>query len=71
MESIKDIRMIPALPPPPGSKSNFIDPVDHGVIYIAVGSVGLVLVVLFVLLRLYVKVWILRLFGWDDSKRSP
>ena len=68
MESAQDLWRIPALPPPPGKESNFLDPLDHGLIFIVVGPISMALLVIFVLLRLFAKVWVLRSFGWDDCR---
>lgn len=58
----------PAVQPPPGETSNFVDPVsrcDQIIILIAMASA---LVVLFVLLRIYTRLRVTHAFGADDCK---
>ena len=43
-------------------------PADRSNIYTAVGSIGIAFAVLFVSLRLYAKIRILKLAGWDDGR---
>jgi hypothetical protein len=59
---------IPAMPPPPGVTPNFVDPRNRTNVYIVVYTTFTSLVVLFVSLRLYAKIWITRSIGWDDRE---
>ena len=54
--------------PPPGVTPNFADPQTRTNIFIVVYAVFTSLVVLFVSLRLYAKMWIIRSIGWDDCE---
>lgn len=56
------------LPPPPGVTPNLEHPVSHGR-YLSIGSVVcVVLAGLFVIARLYVKLFLSRAPGWDDGE---
>lgn len=68
MDNAQYLQMTPAVQPPPGSQSNFVNPDDIGVIYIVVGSIGMAFAMVFVSLRFYAKVWVLRSIGWDDRE---
>lgn len=59
---------LPAGVPPVGVLPNFEDPATRAVeIYVGMGiCIGITLV--FVLLRLYVKVMITHMWGWDDGQ---
>ena len=59
---------LPALQPPPGITSNFVDPVTNGYQLVGVGSFLLALMILFVLNRFYTKIFISKKFKWDDRK---
>ena len=59
---------LPAGKPPPGVISNFDSPESQAIIlYVGVGvSLGITLV--FMLLRVYVKLAVTRSWGWDDGE---
>ena len=59
---------IPALPPPPGVVSNFVNPPTLGPTLIAINAVFLPLTMIAVTIRIYVKGHIIRAIGWDDCK---
>ena len=61
-------RIVGILPPPPGQTANFIDPPDQHVEIIALHSVCLTLITLFVGMRVYLRAFVLRAFGWDDGQ---
>lgn len=65
MSSIKDF---PALRPPPGVKSNFVDPPSLVPSAIVVESIFLPLMILAVLTRIFVRAKITKGWGWDDCK---
>jgi hypothetical protein len=65
MDSIENI---PAGQPPPGVKSNFIDPPSQVLNCIVVDSVFLPLMLLAVSVRIFVRVKITKGWGWDDCK---
>ena len=58
---------LPLMEPPLGVTPNFANPQNRTKIFV-VYAVFTSLVVLFVSLRLYAKIWITRLIGWDDCK---
>ena len=62
---------LPALAPPPGVQSNFINPENRGHIFIFVASLLLFLKTLFFVNRVYTKAFINRKLGWDDCKYLP
>ena len=57
---------LPAGVPPPGVIANLDDPQSRAMVgYIGIGiSIGVALI--FVLLRVYVKLAVTHLWGWDD-----
>ena len=57
----------PAIPPPPGVTSNFVNPHTRAPVAIIFISIAISLMWLVVMTRLYSKAWILRSFGWDDG----
>lgn len=63
-----DLSKIPALDPPPGIMPNFLDPVSRANITV-IPCAGIVAVmILFVFLRMYTKIYITHSTGWDDCK---
>ena len=64
---IDQYKNVPALAPPPGVIPNFTAANPRADIYIIICSVALGLAFIFVLLRLYAKLWINRSPGWDDG----
>ncbi|KAI1464313.1 uncharacterized protein F4812DRAFT_462728 [Daldinia caldariorum] len=61
-----DLSQIPALQPPTGTVSNFIDPTNRGPTYVAVASIFLGLATVFVGVRLWARCIIQRSPWWDD-----
>ena len=62
---------VAAIPPPPGVAQNFMDPpVTAQDAYILVG-VGVAIAAVFVVLRIYTKVVLLKTFGLEDGAHSP
>ena len=61
-------RILGSLPPPPGQKANFADPVNHDTQMIALHTVCLTIVTLFVGMRVCVRAFELHQFGLDDGK---
>lgn len=57
-----------ALLPPDGVMPNFVDPYTRGPVIIIVGSILVVLMILFVVVRIYVKMCINRKMHWDDCQ---
>lgn len=60
----------PVVPPPPGQTPNFTDPVSRGYQLVAVIVVTMVLIVLFLAGRLYVRLKLTKSFAADDCERS-
>ena len=61
-------RIVGALPPPAGVTPNFVDPPSQDAVIIAVHTVFLTLSTLFVSMRVLLRAYVLRSFGWDDGK---
>ena len=59
---------LPALSPPPGVESNFVNPEDRGYILKSVATVLFCFMVCFFANRVYTKLFIIRKLGWDDCK---
>jgi len=66
-----DLSQIPALTPPPGVIPNFVHPQNEAYIPVVVISICFTLLVFFVSLRFYAKIWVLHAFGWDDGNLKP
>lgn len=60
--------IVPAKPPPPGVKSNFINPQSRQPEMIAINAILLTIATLFLLMRLWTRSFITRSIGWDDCK---
>ncbi|TGZ79979.1 hypothetical protein EX30DRAFT_364784 [Ascodesmis nigricans] len=58
---------IPAQPPPPGVTPNFDNPVWNGQGAILSTCICIVLSSIFVILRLYTRIWITRAAGFEDA----
>lgn len=58
----------PALLPPDGVTSNFVDPYTRGPVITIVGSILIALMMIFVVVRIYTKTCINRKFHWDDCQ---
>lgn len=63
--------MIPAIPPPPGVTSNFVNPANCGRLLVVTGSVLVGIMVVFIAARAYTKTFITRKFFWDDCLFPP
>lgn len=61
----------PVFPPPEGRQSNWIDPEDQTTFIITSHAICLVFVTVFVVLRLYTKVFIARKISLDDCTTLP
>ncbi|KAE8150334.1 hypothetical protein BDV25DRAFT_154543 [Aspergillus avenaceus] len=59
--------IVPAMNPPPGLTSNFIDPPYIGAKFVVVNAVFLPIAVLSLLLRTWTRLFVVRSFRWDDS----
>ncbi|KAI4159200.1 MAG: hypothetical protein LQ342_006783 [Letrouitia transgressa] len=58
---------MPAMPPPPGVTPDLTNPYSREHQYIIVASIAIALLAVFVSLRTYAKVWIMRSPGIDDA----
>ena len=57
---------LPALTPPPGVIPNFAHPMDRGPVLTIVNGILLALMMIFIALRVYTKLAIVRKISWDD-----
>ena len=57
---------VPALSPPPGVQSNFVNPENQSLSFYIVTSILFVSMVIFFLNRVYTKLLIIRKYSWDD-----
>lgn len=63
---------IPALQPPPGIQSNFKTPENQAYLTIIPCAAIVGVMIIFVFIRMYTKVYTLKSVGWDDcTLRSP
>ena len=66
----KDPNITPALKPPPGVKSNLVNPSSHGYVTVIVFVVFLGVSTPLLCLRMYVRRYINRRVWWDDCTLS-
>ena len=57
-----------SLRPPDGLIPNFVDPYTRGPVILIVGSILIALMMIFVLVRVYIKTCINRKVHWDDCQ---
>ncbi|CAF9937181.1 hypothetical protein IMSHALPRED_011049, partial [Imshaugia aleurites] len=60
------LKNLPALQPPAGVESNFVNPEDRGYLLNSVATVLFCLMVCLFANRVYTKLCIVRKAGWDD-----
>lgn len=60
--------IVPAMPPPLGQTSNFVDPDFIGGKFVAVNCVFLSLAALSLGVRIWTRFFVVRNFRWDDCK---
>ena len=66
-----DLSKIPSAKPPPGVEPNFIDPVSRAYdLRVACGTITAITMI-FVSLRMYGKVFVVRSIGWEDGGFAP
>ena len=63
-----DYANIPVGKPPPGVISNFDHPQSRAIVEYVGVSICLGFALIFVLLRIYVKLAVTRAWGWDDGE---
>jgi hypothetical protein len=61
-----DQTITPAMPPPAGQTSNFINPDYASTKFIAVNSVFLPLALIALIVRTWTRLFVVRSFRWDD-----
>ena len=61
---------LPALLPPPGVQSNFVDPVTRARDLVVTSVIGITLMVICVAIRFYTKLGVKKAWGWDDCKST-
>ena len=61
---------LPALQPPAGVQSNFVNPEDRGHVCTAITSVLFAFMLCLYANRVYTKLVIIRKVSWDDCKRG-
>ncbi|KAL2794020.1 integral membrane protein [Aspergillus keveii] len=59
--------LVPALPPPPGKVSNFVNPTNCAAKFIAVNAVFLPIALIALGIRIWTRAFIARGFRWDDA----
>ena len=59
---------VPALAPPPGVKSNFINPESQALMVVVASVLCLALIIPISLLRFYTSLWIKKSLKADDSE---
>ncbi|KAJ0424954.1 hypothetical protein BJY00DRAFT_226635 [Aspergillus carlsbadensis] len=59
--------LVPALPPPPGKVSNFVNPTNCAAKFIAVNAVFLPIALISLGIRIWTRAFIARGFRWDDA----
>jgi hypothetical protein len=64
----EELPLIPALAPPNGTASNFVNPENRADAYIAVAGIFIGLAAISVMLRLYVRFTIQKRPWWDDRR---
>ena len=64
------LNSLPALEPPPGVKSNFVNPENRGPILISICTILMSFVLILYANRIYVKTYIIRRLTWDDRAHS-
>jgi hypothetical protein len=68
---MSDPGLTPARMPPPGVVSNLIDPVSTGYQQTTCNILCLIFVTLFVSMRIYTRIRLVKCVGWDDCKFTP
>lgn len=63
-----DLTQVPALAPPPGVTSNFVNPESQALMVIIISIFCLVLTTVISFLRFYTNTWIKKVFRADDSE---
>ena len=64
--NMADSQITPAMPPPPGKRSNFVNPEYQGTKFIVVNCIFLPMAVVALAVRTWTRVFIVRNFRSDD-----
>lgn len=64
-----DLTKIPALNPPPGVAPDFVDPATRANLTLISCAAIVAVMILFVMLRMYTKIYVIQTTGWDDCKQ--
>ncbi|KAL8908195.1 MAG: hypothetical protein Q9171_005548 [Xanthocarpia ochracea] len=70
MDSAQSMMNLPAMEPPVGVTSDFVDPVSHDRSTIAFHTTLISLMTIFMAMRLYTRHFINHWLAWDDSQRQ-
>ncbi|MCJ1382008.1 hypothetical protein MMC17_005120 [Xylographa soralifera] len=65
-EELNALSHVPALAPPPGIESNFVNPQNQSLSFLLVTSTLFGVMTIFFINRIYTKVLIIRKYTWDD-----
>ncbi|MCJ1437582.1 hypothetical protein MMC27_006969 [Xylographa pallens] len=65
-EELNALSNVPALAPPPGIESDFINPQNQSLSFLLVTSILFGIMTIFFLNRIYTKAFIIRKYTWDD-----
>lgn len=65
-----NLNNLPGMPPPAGVTPNFDNPYGRGETFTAVATTIIVVMIIFVINRVYTKYFILRNLGWDDCEST-
>lgn len=60
------LNQVAALSPPPGVKSNLVDPYSRGPTFSVAATVLIFVTLVFFGVRVYTKACVIRKFSWDD-----
>lgn len=70
LPEVADLSKIPAMFPPDGVESNFVNPYSNGPKLTRLSAIFLALMGLCVLIRFYTKIFIKHSWGWDDCESA-
>jgi hypothetical protein len=59
---------VPAGVPPPGVQPNFVDPPSLQPAVVTLAAIFMTLILLALAIRIYVRICIIKLWGWEDSE---
>ena len=65
-EELNALSDVPALSPPPGIQSNFVNPQNQTLSFLLVTSILFGMMGIFFVNRVYTKAFIIKKYTWDD-----